>query len=555
MNVILFYLNLLLFLSLILGGYYFIISKNIMKFLRQYSLIVISILVLSIIYKLPYDLNFFLGLEYEDSYLANSVSRFLMYNRSNSNASFLANTCGIGSLTNCNASFTHSGNLIGLPSIVWVINEIFGYNLNNISFVNFLFSVLSGLSIFFIGYKINRSYLFGFISSIVFITTPIFNSFHTSSLFETSASSLITLSLLLFILYFEKSNNEKNRFVLFLLLVIINLLSIHFKRENIIIISFPFILLFIKFLKYKWDLKKHIVDLLPYLAFLVGLLFYYFNTLDITRSLHVEQDYAIGNSFQFKFFPSLIMMFFNGFSNFSWFYVFGLFTLLGIVYIALDFRKKPNLLYPLIIFLSFIILNTLHHRSYYFVRSGQVTGFESLRHMNMLSPFFSLITGYGIYKLILLAENLNFLKKKFKIILLVLGIPILIHLLILTINVRNEMIRKEQNDRIEPVSFLLNSIDVQKDVILTDQSILFHNYCDPDLLIIDFTTLGVYVQENDLENLLRNYKIHFLWKDYFEEDVFHNRYKNSFKVLENFDLSNSRNGNGFKIIDLKTIPK
>jgi len=550
MSVILFYLNLLLITAIFLMVYYILINKRAKIFVGKYYLVFILIIILSLIYKLPFDFTFFQGLEYEDSYLANSVSRYLMYNRNNTEPFYLATTCGIGALNNCIANSTHSGNLIGLSTIVWSINELLGYNIKNIAIVNLVFSIISTVSIFLISYKINKSYLFGLIASIVFITTPVLNSFHTSSLFETSSSSLIVISLLVFILYFENRNSNKNSFVLFLIMITINLVSIHFKRENIIIISFPFIMLFIRLLESKKSLWHGLKDLLPYLMFLIGIGLYYVYILDIPSSLEVERDYAIGNSFQLKFFLPLFTMFIKGFSTFSWFYFFGLFVIVGIIFAFSDIKKNPLLLYPLIIFIVFILINSIHHRSYYFVRSGAVSAFDSLRHINMLSPFFAIISGYGIYKLIDFVKSLNIIRGKLVLIIYPVVISLFIHLFILTYITRKDLIEIEQSNRIIPISELLKFVDQNNDVVITDQSILLHNYCQENLTIIEFTALGNHINEDEIRTLLKKSDIYFLWKEYFNESIFRNRYKNSIETLEKFNLSEVSEGDGFEVLKL-----
>lgn len=553
MNTILFYLFFLIFVSVFLLLYYVWTNKEISCFIQRYQYVLISIIALSLIYKLPFDFNFFQGLEYEDSYLASSISRYLMYNRDVAESSFLANACGIGSLANCEVSFTHSGNLIGLPVIGWLTNEVFGYNVNNIALINLWFSIISTICIFLIGYKISKTYLLGLISSYVFITTPVLNSLHTSSLFETSSSCFVTLSLLIFILYFEefKKGNSLNRIVLFLILIFINLLSVHFKRENIIIIFFPLIMLLVSFLKDKKSLIVSLKKLFPYLLFLLGLGVYYIYILDVPMSIKVESDYAIGYPFQLKFFLPLFQMFIDGFATYKWFYIYGIFLIIGIIFIPFNIKRNPLILYPAFILILFLMINSVHHRSYYFVRSGVVTAFDSLRHINMLSPFFAIVTGYGIFRLIQLIKERNFLKGKINVVFYILTFLMSIHLLFLTYQSRVDLIEIEKHNRILPISTLIQSINQEEDIVITDQSILLQNYCEPNLRIIEFTALGDIISNEQINSLMQENRIFLLWKDYFNEDVFRNRYKHSFETLDQINKSVVRNCEGFQIIELK----
>ena len=113
-----------------------------------------------------------------------------------------------------------------------------------------------------------------------------------------------------------------------------------------------------------------------------------------------------------------------------------------------------------------------------------------------------------------------------------------------------DLIKTEQSNRILPISALLQSVDQNNDIIITDQSILLHNYCQDNLLIIDFTALGNHISEDEIQNLLQKFDIYFLWKDYFNENIFRKRYKNSIKTLEKFDLSDVYEGDGFEVLKL-----
>ncbi len=548
MNV-LFYLNTLFIIAIIFFTTFIFIDKGTKHFIERNRLVFIIIFALAIIYKLPFDFSFFQGLEYEDSYLANSVSRYLMHNRDNTEP-FLATTCSVGAIDNCTFSSTHSGNLNGLPIILSTLNEIIGYNVKTVSIINLMFSIISAISIFLICYKLNKSHIFGLIASIVFITCPILNSFHTSSLFETSSSSLIVISLFLFILYFENKLSNRNGFILFMVMIVVNLISIHFKRENIIVLSFPFVFLFIRLIDNRKTVKIKKKGVLLYSVFLLGLVFYYFYVLNISDSLEIEREYAIGNSFQLKFFIPLFKMFLKGFSNFQWFYFYSIFCIIGILLIIFDAKNNPLLLYPLIIFFVFIVINSIHHRSYYFVRSGEVSAFDSLRHINMLSPFFSIVSGYGIFRLFEFLSCKIVRKNKLRAYVYPIIALILIHLLILGYSTRNELIAIEKHNRIEPVSVLLESVDQEKDVVITDQSILLHNYCQESLTIIELTALGEYVSEDEVNDLLKKSNIYFLWKGYFNESVFRERYKNSIDIVERFKLTEVAEGDGYEVLKL-----
>ncbi|MCO5725538.1 glycosyltransferase family 39 protein [Robiginitalea marina] len=541
----------LIFLNLLFGSTLALLFLSLRQELKlngiQYGNILqlLFLLILFILFKIPFDFTFFKGLEYEDSYLINASSRFLVYNFQNLDFTFSVTSCGIGSLSQCEIRSVYPSNLMGLPSILWLINEVSGYSPMNISLLNLVFAFMSLIGIYFICSKIFSSSILGLFSSVVFITTPAFNSFHSSSLFETSASALIVLSLLLFLMYFEKNNSKKST-LLFLSLVAVYMLAIHFKRESIIIISFPVLFILIRFFQRRQKENKKPQGLLPFLVFCCGLIVYYFYALNIGASLEMESEYALGNPFQFKFFKPLFFMFIRGFSNFSWFFVFSPLAILGIILLLNDSKKNPLLLYPLLVFISLLFINTIHHRSYYFVRSEVVNPFESLRHINLLSPFFSIIVGYVLYKTFLfIRTRLN--KIHTVISIYSVGLIILSFLFYLTQESRQDLINIEFKERITPIMELIELTEPNEAVVITDQTILLQNYCDEKLPIIDFNIVSNYLVSEDIRKLTDKKSVYFLWKDYFNEKIFQERYKKAFSIVNDLNMITIKEGNGFAI--------
>lgn len=506
---------------------------------------IISIFFLFLLFKIPNDFKFFKGLEYEDSYLANSVSRFLIYNQRNLEFTFSATTCGIGSLSECEISSIYPSNLIGLPSVLYLVHKIVGYNHINVSFLNLFFAFISLIGIYIFCYKCQNSHEFALISSFVFITTPVFNSFHSSALFETSVSGLIMISLILFVMYFEEKGRSRT-ILLFSSLIVLFVLLIHFKREGIIIILFPLIYVFGGLIRNRDKGGILTQEFGYFLIFCVALGVYYFNVFEIGLGLEMEREYAMGNPFQFKFFIPLVSMFLKGFSNFDWFFIYAPLALIGTFYILIEFKKRPYLSYPLLILVALIFINTLHHRSYYFVRNDVVTSFESLRHINLLSPFFSILAGYGIYKSVIYCKT-RFKKKLVTIGLYSLGILLLPFLFNLSYESRHDLINIETQTRITPIKELIKITQSKDAIVITDQSVLLQNYCSEKLPIIDFAMMGSYLVTADIKKLINQKEVYLLWEDYFEESIFRGRYNRSIKILEELDMITIKRGKGYAI--------
>ena len=202
-------------------------------------------------------------------------------------------------------------------------------------------------------------------------------------------------------------------------------------------------------------------------------------------------------------------------------------------------------------FLGIIFINTIHNRSYYFARNGMVTAFDTLRQINLLSPFFSIITSFGVYKIYLLVKSKMVKNTKAKILSYSLIFLMSFFFLFQSYSTRNNLIEIERSNRIFPITELQNILDKNKDIVITDESVLLHNYSQASLMIIDFTVLSNYFKEKNINSLLNDHNIYLIWKDYFSEEIFRKRYEFSFKLLEKYDMLTIKKGEHFQIIKLE----
>jgi len=549
------YILLIFLLSLVSMLIYIVINDDISKFLNKNFKYLLGLLLLALIFKLPFDFIFFYGQEYEDSYLASSSSRYLLYNQDQVEHPFQVHTCGVGSLSNCEVSISHSGNLIGLPVLLWAINHLFGFSVNLVSLFNFSCTILSVIGIFYLGYKISSNYLLGLIAAGIYIMTPVLSSFHTSGLFETFSSTMTLFSLILFIDYYEYNLNSSyniKKILIFFTLILVSFASIHIKRENIILVLFPIISLLCTSLNSRRLLIAKLKELIPFGIFIIGLLIYYFFVLKVGISISIENEYAKGFPFQFEFFIPLLKMFIQGYGNLKWFYFFGILLVVSIPFIIYDLKANPYLLYPLLLLLILIFINTVHHRSYYFVRSGSVTAFESLRHINLMSPYYAIISGYVIYKIWRYLKRRSIKNSKISFIIIILfTVGLAAHLMKITYSLRKEFIANEQYDRILPMQRLISTVNEVKDIAITDQSVLLYNYCSPQLRVIEFSVLGNIISEEAFENILMNNSVYLLKHNYFNEPIFYNRYKKSFEIIDKFSQEVVFEEENYKILSIK----
>ena len=113
-----------------------------------------------------------------------------------------------------------------------------------------------------------------------------------------------------------------------------------------------------------------------------------------------------------------------------------------------------------------------------------------------------------------------------------------------------EFINIEKNERITPIKKTLELIDQSNDILISDQTVLIHNFCNTSLKVIEFSSLGYFINQNDLELIVNKNNVYLLEKSYFEESIFKERYSNSFKTLETFKLSVLHKENNFQVLKI-----
>jgi hypothetical protein len=547
----LFLISLILFLIVI-----FRIRSFRNSILSNYKWILI-IMIVAFVSKFPLDSNYFFGLGYEDSYIYNSYARLLLYNKNFEIDPFLTQACCVGPLSNCQGFVTYSGHLIGFPSVIFLLFKLLGYSKYTICIFNFICSLFSILLIFLISKKIIPNKSFAFISSLLYAITPIMGVFHTSSLSETFSSTFLLLVFLLYLTEIDLKNKLENsdNFILWVSLLSSLLFTVLIKRENLIILLLPSITIILSSLEGKYQLKRYIYKLIPYFAMGLFIIFLYLSLIKV-QEINRRENVDIGSfGFQFKFFFSLFPVFVRSFLSIEWFSIFTYLCLAGICLIILNFKRYPLFLYPVLLFFGYLFIYSVHYTSYYFIKTGQVSEFETLRYITNFFPFYCLISGFSLYKLndfifIKLPKKGHGLYGLFKIALvLCFGTLLIIH----NRGLREEFFRIEQKNRISPVTTTLSVIN-SNSIVLTDEPLLFQIFGSEDLFVIDLYQIGKSISEEKIRNLINNFDVYYLKKSFHDNEIQVKRYQDSFKIIKKLKKSEihlHNSGNIFKIYLLK----
>src|SRR6266851_4629935 len=99
-----------------------------LRFLRQRSLQMLILLVVSLVCLRPSNGRYFMGFEYEDAYIYTANSRYLLFNQDFSVDPLHTQTCVLGSMSDCTIGATYGGHFVTLPFIAYFIHRLLGYH-------------------------------------------------------------------------------------------------------------------------------------------------------------------------------------------------------------------------------------------------------------------------------------------------------------------------------------------------------------------------------------------------------------------------------------------
>lgn len=429
----------------------------------------------------------FWGLEYEDSFIFNEASRLIYEGKFLLTENLAFATIVDGSYEKVNSMGIYGGHFIIFPYLISIVHFLFGYNLSNIFILNFIFSSAIPILLWFNRRKLDLSY-FQIIAYItIYVSTPYINTFNTSGLSETLSSLIVfyAVTLLLIILnHFNKSSQGliSYRYLIYVLIVFV--LAIYTKRENIVLI-FPIAAICILIFR---KIKSWYI--LIYFSFFVIVAAVYYKIHNPWQIEILESDAILGSTFSFEHLRINIISLLIGFFSWSiwgWTGVLFLISLLLLVYLS-SVQKLSN--YSALIVLTTVIcyigVYSLHYRSYYTVISPKSNPHDSLRYAVNYTPILILF-------IIMVFKEINL--KKYNIFLVKISL-----ISVLALSVLNTISFRKTMSFIEKIEV---TADVKKTLIfnkkhlpiITDIPSVYRCFSDKNQRIIDLYAIKDLIHE------------------------------------------------------------
>ncbi len=134
------------------------------------------ILLVTLLWRLPFDGHWFFGLEYEDSYIYSVSARYVNSGTitcSPGNSCYLTTVCVVGNQNSCRVSKTSSGHFLGYPLVIAIATRVFGYSPAMAAHLSLIASMATVVLIFLSG-KLIGGETAGLAASVIFALTPVF---------------------------------------------------------------------------------------------------------------------------------------------------------------------------------------------------------------------------------------------------------------------------------------------------------------------------------------------------------------------------------------------
>jgi len=509
------------------------------EILRKRFVWVLAAIALAGLLKYPFDGKIFSGLEYEDAFIYNAAARFSLGNSASLPVQpFLTASCSIGSLAACKEYSTYSGHVIGYSAVIAGAIELFGYHPELANFVSFFASILCAGVLFITALLISNSILYSTIAVLIFDLLPFQNLFATASVVEPFSSLFVSLSLLSYLVCVHSRLREPHlwqRVFSWGTLFLVWWACILIKRENALSLAFlPSITVMLMLIErrpvqyWSWLIG-------PVFAIWIVLACFYIASIDVAETIRAEVPDVGGFPFSPLFLSKLLPVFISTLFDWKLFFFLSVFLPIA-VYVAAKRTPPTRLdLYPIILFGAYLLIYSLHYRSYYFIRTGDVAEFDTYRYLAHLIPLYALFVASGIqYCWIHMNFVPNSTQRIEKVAFVVfVGVAIFLSWM-QSSKLRTHFSEIEATNRLDVVHAVLK---LTKDLnqpyaILTDDVLLYQIWGNGTEFMIDLRLMASDGGLATLTEILHNRTVYYVKKPYHDEPIERNRYLRAFQFLE-----------------------
>jgi hypothetical protein len=527
--------------------------------IRKTSFWIFAALALAGIAKLPTSDKIFSGLEYEDAYVYNAAARFILSNpKPSESKSLLTDACSVGALDNCQDYATYSGHVIGYPTAIAAAGKLFGYQPNLANMLSYIASVLCAGVLFVAACLIQAPLIYAASAVTIFIFLPFQNLFASATVVEPFSSLYLTLALLAYLICTQGKSSEKRpgqKLLEWTALLLTWTACLLIKREAALLIATLPVVTLLLGLKERKSVTSFGWLIGPVAFIWVLLALFFIVTIDVTETIRAEIPDVEGFPFAPRFIAKLLPYFLSTLADTKLFLGLSIFIPIAIYPAVTRIHKDPNIAYPIALFSAYLLIYSLHYRSYYFIRTGEVTEFDTYRYLVHIVPFYCLTVAYGMnYSFQMLSLSVKKGVWSARAVMVSLDLAGLALSTIQSNKLRIQYSEIERETRLESVDAVLSETKRVNSpyAILTDDVLLYQIRGEGSEFLIDSRMINSAQRLDNLVQILKNREVFYVKKSYQDAEIEKNRYPILFEFLKNnrMDLKFSDPNKNFSVFRL-----
>jgi len=302
--------------------------------------------------------------------------------------------CAVGSLNSCGQADNYPEHLIGYPYILSVLFKVFGYHSSIGSIANVVCACFVDILVFLICIVISDDVIVAGSAALIFAITPVFAVWGLETSAEPIANGYICLILWLCLRYVFVSPMHSGNWrdlLIWCAFTSTLLFSLTVKRENILLpILLPLVAFLLRFKNNRRDSFPARRFRWMLLSAVLGLIF------SLQLHLSQTQNSEVVLLHKFPLTPAELItylpVFISSFFVVQWYGGAITLVLIGVI-VAL--RQRGLALFPLLLFVSYLLIYAFHIRTYYELRSGSTDSRAALRFSMSLMGMWSILAGLG----------------------------------------------------------------------------------------------------------------------------------------------------------------
>jgi hypothetical protein len=457
--------------------------------------LIITLLLITLFWRIPPEGKFFHGLEYEDSYVYIVAARQMQLNVKPPSSEFpySIGVCAVGSLRDCQKWESYPEHFVGYPYVLSILYRFAGYTPDLASAFNIFAASLGCVLIFLVAMAATESAIVAGASSLVFAITPVFAVYGLETSAEPVSNACIILVVwfyVRFILAACSCEGYWHSIMYWSAFTSALLFSMAIKREDFLLgLVLPIMTLFLTPRKTPVRRRTLIVFMLATVTLSVLLSF----EMGLWQTTGSEVELA-------KTFPltaGRLAVFFFGFARSFFVAKWYIGAILAVATGAIiSMRRRGLSLVPLILFIGYFMVYALHIRSYYEMQSVTIEPYSALRFSMNFMCLWSLLAGIGIGAVIvqvrasrLYAEH----RRASGIVAHCLMAAIIVTSFVLTKQMRDDVVEDETTVRISPAQRALHFTATgsqSSDYIVTLEPLMVQMFGDTTVNVVDLSALS-----------------------------------------------------------------